>query len=159
MDNLPVRSENVQAILKANAEYVKNFPPGNSNLPARPSRRLLLVTCMDARFHPVSAFAPALTRGSTHIVRNAGGKAEEAIPSIEVSQTLDTNEILLIKHTKCGAYPDPVDIEKEVLRDVDLLRSHPRVKRGTIISGWVYDVDTGEARMVDDFTPTPPPKD
>ncbi|KAG0128105.1 carbonic anhydrase [Tuber indicum] len=159
MDNLPSRSENIRAFLKANAEYVKKFPDKDKNLPARPSRRLIIVTCMDARFHPVSAFAPALTLGSTHIIRNAGGKAEEAIPSIEISQTLDTNEILLIKHTKCGAYSDQVDIEKEVRRDVDLLRSHPRVKRGTIISGWVYDVDTGEARMVDDHTHTPPPKD
>ncbi|KAG0644267.1 carbonic anhydrase [Tuber brumale] len=151
-------SQNIQDIVRANVEYVKNFRDEDRKLPMAPSRKLLIVTCMDARFHPISAFAPALALGSTHIVRNAGGKAADAIPSIEVSQGLGTNEILLIKHTDCGAYPD-ANIEQEVRQDVNFLKNHAGVKRGTRISGWVYVVTTGEAKMIEDVIPPYPPKD
>ncbi|PUU78411.1 carbonic anhydrase [Tuber borchii] len=140
-------SQNIKDLVRANEEYVKNFPKESSGLDPRPSRKLLIVTCMDARFHPSSAFALAL--GSTHIVRNAGGTAEEALPSIRVSQhKLGTEELLLIKHTKCGMYPDegPDEIRERVIGDVNLLRNHGEVKGS--ISGWLYDVDTGEASRV-----------
>ena len=102
---------------------------------------------MDARFHPSSAFALAL--GSTHIVRNAGGSAEEALPSIRVSQQkLGTEELLLIKHTKCGMFPGhgPEQLEEEVKKDVNWLKNHGDVKGS--ISGWLYDVSTGGVRLI-----------
>jgi len=99
---------------------------------------------MDARFHPPSAFA--LELGSTHIVRNAGGKAKDALESIIISQeALDTNELLLIKHTDCGVYNDE-ELEGAVRDDVKFLRESGDVKG--IISGWLYDVKTGGVRNI-----------
>ncbi|CUS15057.1 unnamed protein product [Tuber aestivum] len=145
MANIPDPSQNIQDIIRANKEYVRNFPPHDRDLPAAPSRGLLIVTCMDARFHPTSALGLAL--GSTHIVRNAGGSAEEAVRSIIVSQqALQTDEVLLIKHTDCGMYPLGWDIEQEVLRDVKLLKGHPGVSGD--ITGWIYDVRTGAIRRI-----------
>jgi len=138
-------SQNIQDLLRANAEYVKNFPPENASLPMPPSNRLLIVTCMDARFHPPSAFGLAL--GSTHLVRNAGGKAQEALESIKVSQNkLGTNELLLIKHTDCGAYDGkgPEELGAAVVEDVNFLRENV----GGSISGWLYDVKTGGVKRI-----------
>ncbi|PWW75229.1 hypothetical protein C7212DRAFT_345216 [Tuber magnatum] len=138
----PPSSQNIQDI-RANEEYARNFPEHWKNLPAAPSYRLLIVTCMDARFHPTSALG--LSMGSTHIVRNAGGSAEEVVRSIVSQQALQTNEILLVKHTDYGMYPG-VDVGPEVVRDVNLLRGHPGVSG--IISGWVYDVKTWAVRRI-----------
>ena len=82
-------------------------------------------------------------------MRNAGGSAEEALPSIKVSQQkLGTEELLLIKHTKCGMFPGqgPEKIEEAVRKDVDWLKNHGDVKGS--ISGWLYDVSTGGVRRV-----------
>jgi len=101
---------------------------------------------MDARFHPPSAFGLAL--GSTHLVRNAGGVAREALGSIRVSQDkLGTDELLLIKHTDCGAYPGggPEELEAAVVEDVNFLRGE-NVKGS--ISGWLYDVKTGGVKRI-----------
>jgi len=99
---------------------------------------------MDARLHPSAAFG--LKLGSTHIVRNAGGKARDALESIIISQeALGTNEVLLIKHTECGVYQDE-ELEGAVKGDVKFLRDHEGVKGS--ISGWLYDVKTGGVRNI-----------
>jgi len=56
---------------------------------------------MDARIDPASAFGISL--GDAHVIRNAGGNAEDALRSILISQhLLGTKEIVLVKHTGCG---------------------------------------------------------
>ena len=56
---------------------------------------------MDARIDPASAYGISL--GDAHVIRNAGGNAQDALRSLVISeQLLGTEEILLIKHTGCG---------------------------------------------------------
>jgi carbonic anhydrase len=56
---------------------------------------------MDARIDPAAAFGIDL--GDVHVIRNAGGNAEDALRSILISQhLLGTNEVVLVKHTECG---------------------------------------------------------
>lgn len=56
---------------------------------------------MDARIDPAAAYGIAL--GDAHIIRNAGGSAQDALRSLVISQQLlGAEEILLIKHTGCG---------------------------------------------------------
>lgn len=44
-----------------------------------------------------------LKEGESHVIRNAGGRAPEAIRSLVISQQLlGTKEILVIQHTDCG---------------------------------------------------------
>lgn len=57
---------------------------------------------MDAWIHEADAFGIEL--GDAHIIRNAGGSAIEALRSLIISQrVLDTNQIMLVKHTRTFA--------------------------------------------------------
>jgi len=61
----------------------------------------LVLTCMDARLHPEAALG--LKEGDAHVVRNAGGRAYEALRSVIISQqAAGTREIYVIHHTDCG---------------------------------------------------------
>lgn len=127
---------------------------------------------MDARIDPAAAFGIAL--GDAHVIRNAGGNAQDALRSILISQhLLGTREIVLVKHTGCGMLTfsnedakaavrgngGKVDegfdflpfgeLERAVKRDVGFLQGHESFPEGVKVSGWVYDVTTGKvARIV-----------
>ena len=114
-------------------------PTGNT--PARPRcttpllrdrsrydpRRLAVVACMDARLDVEDLLG--LQTGDAHIIRNAGGVvSEDVIRCLVISHhLLDTNEIVLIHHTRCGmlAFTD------------DLLRAglEGDAKAGELLSG------------------------
>lgn len=52
---------------------------------------------MDARIDPAKALG--LVEGDAHVIRNAGGRAVEAVRSIVISQQLlGTREIVVIHH-------------------------------------------------------------
>ena len=70
--------------------------------PIQPARRLAVVACMDARLDVEDLLG--LQTGEAHIIRNAGGVVnEDAIRCLIISHhLLDTNEIILIHHTRCG---------------------------------------------------------
>ena len=68
----------------------------------QPSKRVAVVACMDARLDVEDLLG--LQTGEAHIIRNAGGVVtDDAIRSLIISHhLLDTNEIILIHHTRCG---------------------------------------------------------
>jgi carbonic anhydrase len=68
----------------------------------QPARRLAVVACMDARLDVEDLLG--LQTGDAHIIRNAGGViTEDAIRCLIISHhLLNTNEIVLIHHTRCG---------------------------------------------------------
>jgi carbonic anhydrase len=156
-------------LLKANAEYVKTFDQGD--LPLPPARKLAIVTCMDARIVPSRAFG--LKEGDAHVIRNAGGRARDALRSLIISQRLlGTNEVAVIHHTDCGmvTFTNPVlhakvkqdlgadastidflpftDVEESVREDVSFLLSTPLIPGDVIIRGFVYDVRSGRLSEV-----------
>ena len=130
---------------------------------------------MDARIDPASAYGVSL--GDAHVIRNAGGNARDALRSLVISeQLLGTTEILVIKHTNCGMLtfknedahvvveknlgaeakneladldfqPFP-DLEQAVKDDVKLLKESKAIPGSVVISGWVYEVETGRVRKV-----------
>lgn len=56
---------------------------------------------MDARIIPETAFG--VKEGEAHVIRNAGGRAPEALRSLIISQQLlGTQEIFVVQHTDCG---------------------------------------------------------
>lgn len=128
---------------------------------------------MDSRIDATEAFGNNL--GDAHVIRNAGGNAKDALRSILISQhMLGTREIILIKHTRCGMltftnadglnlvaknqgadvlastfdFQPFSDLEQGVKDDVAFLKSQPAIVKGTAISGWVYEVDTGKVKHV-----------
>lgn len=70
--------------------------------PIRPARRVAVVACMDARIDVEDLLG--LGTGEAHVIRNAGGVvSEDVIRSLVISHhLLDTREIVLIHHTRCG---------------------------------------------------------
>jgi carbonic anhydrase len=156
-------------LLQANAEYARTFNRGD--LPMPPARRLAIVTCMDARIIPSSQFG--LEEGDAHVIRNAGGRAQDALRSLVISQRLlGTNEIAVIHHTDCGMvtftnrdlhakvkqdlgadashidFLPFADLEESVREDVAFLQSSPLISGDVLIRGFVYDVRTGRLNEV-----------
>jgi len=159
----------------ANKAYASSFTQGHLALP--PAKKYAVVTCMDARIDPASAYGISL--GDSHVIRNAGGNAKDALRSLVISQQLlGTNEVLLIKHTGCGMltfknedakrivqknlgdtavgqlksfnsdFQSFPDLDEAVKSDVQLLKNSQLIPKDVTISGWVYEVETGKVRSV-----------
>ncbi|NOT55412.1 MAG: carbonic anhydrase [Deltaproteobacteria bacterium] len=92
--------------LADNKTYARGEPrhtptyPGTQ--PIQPAKRIAVVACMDARLAVEDLLG--LQTGDAHIIRNAGGVVtEDAIRCLIISHhLLNTNEIILIHHTRCG---------------------------------------------------------
>jgi carbonic anhydrase len=71
-------------------------------LPIRPSKRVAVVACMDARLDVNKLLG--LRVGEAHVIRNAGGViTEDAIRNLIISHHLLNTECwMLIHHTRCG---------------------------------------------------------
>ncbi|WP_419840944.1 beta-class carbonic anhydrase [Candidatus Poriferisodalis sp.] len=133
---------------------------------AAPSRRVAVVTCMDARIDPIAALG--LSIGEAHVIRNAGGVVtDDVIRSLCISQQLlGTREVLVIHHTGCGmcgldatAFSDELhqrlgarppwpigsftDAAQDVRSSLAALCASPFIEHDTAIRGFVYDVETG----------------
>lgn len=70
--------------------------------PIQPAKRVAVVACMDARLDVEDLLG--LQTGDAHIIRNAGGVVnEDVIRSLIISHhLLNTQEFILIHHTRCG---------------------------------------------------------
>src|SRR5437764_11833289 len=89
----------VPEVLAANDQYAAGFSKGD--LPMPPGRHVAVLTCMDARIDPARALG--LEEGDAHVIRNAGGRAADALRSLVISeQLLGTTHIMVIHHTDCG---------------------------------------------------------
>jgi len=155
----------IQEFLQANDSYAADFKKGHLAMP--PARHVAVLTCMDARIDPARALG--LEEGDAHVIRNAGGRAADALRSLVISeQLLGTTSIVVIHHTDCGmltfsnedlhtklrqelqADADTIDflpfhdVEQSVRDDVSLLRNSPLIPRSVDITGFIYDVKTGK---------------
>ncbi len=126
---------------------------------------------MDARILPSRAFG--LEEGDAHVIRNAGGRARDALRSLVISQRLlGTREVAIIHHTDCGMltfsnrdlrekvredldqdtgefdFLPFKDLDESVREDIEFLLATQLLDPATIIRGFVYDVRTGRAREV-----------
>ena len=169
-----VQSWAIDDLIQANRSYTRRFDL--QGLPARPVRKLAVVTCMDARL-PVERLL-GLKPGEAHIIRNAGGiVTEDAIRSLLVSHyQLGTQEFLIINHTDCGmmtfkdeelsarlqrltgkktaiAFHAFRDLDGNVRRQVQQVKAHPWMPKDVPVRGFVYDVRNGLLREVADGMP------
>lgn len=154
---------------QANDSYVAQFTKGD--LPLPPSRKVLVLACMDARLDPARVLG--LEEGDAHVVRNAGGRAADALRSVIISQRLlGTREIVIVHHTDCGmltftdeslrsqvkketsyntdniAYLPFSDLEQSVLDDIRFLKESPLVL-DVPITGYIYNVKNGKINKVE----------
>lgn len=151
-----------------NEEYALSHVGGT---PGRPSRRISVVACMDAR---MSIFPMlGLRDGEAHVIRNAGGVVtDDVIRSLSISQRLlGTREIMLIHHTDCGmtkttedefkraveaetgvrppwAVESFADAGQDVRQSIARLATSPFIPHKDAIRGFVFDVDSGKLNEV-----------
>ena len=157
--------------LKANELYAERYT--NNHLPAPPALKLAVITCKDARL--VVEAILGLKEGDAHIIRNAGGVVTpDVIRSLLVSHyMLGAQEVMIINHTGCGmmsftdeqlftkvrrttgtaaAGPEAIhtftDIEENVRKQVEKVKSHPWIPENLVVRGFVYDMETGKLREV-----------
>jgi carbonic anhydrase len=148
----------IARLLAANADYAA----ARANVhDARPSQRLAVVTCMDARIDVFAALG--LHLGEAHVIRNAGGRVtDDVLRSLALSShVLGVDTVVVMQHTKCGLAKVtdeelqrltgadvgflPIDDHARALReDLDVLAKTPYLAPITKLAGMVFDVETGE---------------
>ncbi len=158
----------VPEIVRANEEYAATFDKGDLQTP--PARKVVVLVCMDSRIDPIRSLG--LQVGDAHIIRNAGGRAGDAIRSLVISQQfLGTREIVVIHHTECGlvmftdaqlhqklldelhvhadiSFLPFTDLEQSVRDDVAEIKNSPLLLKDVPVSGFIYDVKTGRLQQV-----------
>jgi carbonic anhydrase len=127
----------------------------------RPSRRLAVVTCMDARIDVFAALG--LHLGEAHVIRNAGGRVtDDVLRSLTLSShVLGVDAVVIMQHTTCGlaGVTDdelrqrtgadfeflPIDDHARALRDdIELLITKPYLAPLKVICGFIYDIESGD---------------
>jgi carbonic anhydrase len=131
----------------------------------RPSRRLAVVTCMDAR---IDVFAVlGLHLGEANVIRNAGGRVtDDVLRSLALAcHVLGVDTVVVMQHTKCGLAGRTdeelqeltgadlgffsIDDHSAALReDIDVLSAQTFLSPITTIAGFVYDVESGNLEDV-----------
>ena len=160
----------VPELREANRAYAATF--ANAGLAAPPARRLAVVTCMDARLDPAKFLG--LADGDAHVIRNAGGLVtDDALRSLIVSHWhLGTQEAVVVAHEQCGMltfsnrefqqeleqktghdargidFLPFDDLDGAVRASMTRVRESPFLPESFGVTGFVYDVSTGELREV-----------
>lgn len=158
----------LSGLLAANAAYAARFRDGS--LASPPRLGLAILTCMDARIDPMRMFD--LAPGDAHVVRNAGGRAQDALRSLAISHAvLGTSHVVVVHHTDCGLLGTTNadlrtrfaargvdagaidflpfdDLDESVREDMARLRASALLADGVRVDGFVYDVRTGLVRPV-----------
>jgi carbonic anhydrase len=155
----------INSIKLENGIYADKFEDGN--LPLPPSKKIAVVSCMDARI--IVDRVLGLKIGEAHVIRNAGGiVTDDVLRSLIIShELLGTDEFIVINHTDCGMVTFNDDelrqkiqskyntdastitfhsfksIEDNVRGQVDRIRSSPFLKDVSSVTGLIYDVKTG----------------
>jgi len=157
----------IDRMLAANERWESDVP---ADLAAPPSRRVAVVSCMDARIPVLEALGLAI--GEAHVLRNAGGVVtDDVLRSLVASQhALGTREVLVLQHTGCGMQkatdeqvaeiveqatgerlPWPAgtfaDVEESVRAGVRRIREAPYLVTAEV-RGAVYDLATGRVHEV-----------
>ena len=162
----------IDKALEANRNYAKNYNPA---LGKHPAPKIVVVTCMDPRLSDLPGIL-GLPQADIDVIRTDGpAVTEDVLGELVVSnRILGTTEILLLNHTGCGfttftddelnaklsastgnASPAPMrffsykDPEENTLEQIKKVRSHPWIAKDVPVRGFIFDVDTGSLREVE----------
>ncbi|KAK6606219.1 carbonic anhydrase [Botrytis cinerea] len=170
-------AEKIASIIERNLQTVHVQPPllsvGIEKNKSLGRRGTVLVSCADPRITPEKFLG--LEFAEAAIIRNAGGRARSALPSLLALDTLgNTGTIVVIHHTDCGMshysesefqdrsktkHPEIdlhgeefgaiVEPEKTVKQDVEYLRSFESWGKADVeIVGLVLDTFSGIVKRV-----------
>ena len=161
----------IDKALAANRNYATSYDPTQGK---RPAPKLVVVTCMDPRLSDLPGIL-GLPQSDLDVIRTGGpAVTEDVLGELVVStRVLGTTEILLLNHTGCGfttftddelnaklsastgdaspapmrffSYKDPDENTREQIKKV---RSHPWIAKDIPVRGFIFDVETGLLREV-----------
>src|SRR5271170_6814969 len=161
----------IEKALKANHKYAKNY---DRKLGGHPTPKVAVVTCMDPRLSDLPEIL-GLPYADLDVIRTGGpAVTEDVLGELVVSaRVLGTTEILLLNHTGCGfttftdeelnaklsastgdASPAPMRFfsfknpEENTLEQIKKVRSHPWIAKDIPVRGFIFDVETGLLREV-----------
>ena len=158
-------------LIAANRAYADEFDMAGFDGIARAG--VAIVTCMDSRIAPLQLVG--LKPGDAKIFRNPGGRVgSDALEALVLAtHLLGVKRILVVPHTRCamasnteaelrervgaGAGKDAswmtfhaiADQARALREDLAKVRSHPLIAEGTLVAGFLYDVDTGLLKHID----------
>ncbi len=162
-------SSELPKLIAANAAYAAAFAKGG--IPMPPARKLVIVTCMDARLDPARFLG--LEEGDAHVLRNAGGLLTgDVLRSLLISYHIQgTREFVFVRHIDCGLLTLSNDRMRDLVRertgvdapaidflpfadldtgvrdDMAAVRSSPLFPDAAV-AGFVFDETTGRLREV-----------
>ncbi|KAF2121107.1 carbonic anhydrase [Lophiotrema nucula] len=168
---------------------IDTFPPGEPR--SEKYRILISITTRKSGFKTLDNNSQSLAlinassqssssawKGEVPVIRNAGGRAKNAVFDVAVLDALvQVTEIIVIHHKDCGlTYITDEDVREElgklspeevakydtdgytftlanihqsVKNDIVFLRSHPFVRKETKVSGFAYDIESGNLEPVE----------
>jgi carbonic anhydrase len=157
--------------LEANQAYAKKYDRKRGG---RATPKIVVVTCMDPRLSDLPGIL-GLPEADIDVIRTGGpAVTDDVLGELVVSnRILGTTEIMLLHHTGCGfttftddelnaklststgdaspapmrffSYKDPEQNTREQMRKV---RSHPWIAKEVPVRGFIFDVETGLLREV-----------
>ena len=112
-------------------------------LSRRPSRKLVIVTCMDARVDPLAALG--LSLGDANVIRNAGATiSDDVLRSVHLSHAmLGARRAVLIGHTDCAGHESDAATEASLRDGLRRIRGSSAVPDDFGLEALMYDVNTG----------------
>jgi carbonic anhydrase len=162
-------------LLERNEKFSKEFT--SDNLPILPKLRTVIITCGDARVDPAHTLGIELGE-AVIIRNNGGRVTQSVIEELAAISFMVAKmdgdqpkpfEVIVVHHTQCGAerFADKqfqailkehvgVDVsdiaihnhQNSILEDVNRLRAAPNIPDYIIVSGFIYDVTSGQMQVV-----------
>ncbi|OCK74953.1 carbonic anhydrase [Lepidopterella palustris CBS 459.81] len=174
-------SDKVSSLLERNRNFnVALAPPYAADIsrklhsPGGP-RGTVIISCSDPRVIPEQYFN--LGRGEAAVIRNAGGRASDAIRSLAALDAIaNIGTVIIVHHTDCGMthMPDAgvrkmlkerapelseeidgmqfgeiTDVDESIREDVAFLRKSPLLSRDLDILGYSLDMHSGRLTEVE----------
>jgi hypothetical protein len=106
-----------------------------------PARRLVIVTCMDARIDPLAVLG--LRLGDANVIRNAGATvSDDVLRSLHAAESvLGVRRAVLMGHTDCAGHGSD-EATRSALAD-GARRIRGAMPDGFAVDALMYDVVTG----------------
>ncbi|KAF7979469.1 hypothetical protein HWV62_42289 [Athelia sp. TMB] len=169
-------------LLSRNSVYQETYTPPRLLPTVKPASLptpagITIISCCDQRVIPEQFLQ--LARGECPVIRNAGGRAADALSTLLVlDSVIPIGTLVIIHHTDCGlthitddavrarlAAHAPgheaeiaamqfgafreVDVSASVLEDIQFVRSSPYLRKDMEVRGFVLDIRTGAMSEVE----------
>jgi carbonic anhydrase len=171
-----IMSISTEELLQRNARFAAGG--AYAGLPFPTNETLQVLCCVDSRVDPSDVLGLAL--GEAVVMRNIGGRITPStlrswalLGRLSQGQTQRSGHLVILHHTDCGItrlmdYPEqlaaffeiPADeLESKAVADpyaavrVDTAIARHTLPPSRLVSGLVYDVNTGLVKIVDPATP------